>query len=163
MPASDPLEFSLDTPEATADLARRIAPRLAPGDVLLLEGPIGAGKTHFARALIKARMAAAGYDEDVPSPTFTLVQTYDVDGASILHADLYRLHDAHDAVELGLEDGFAEAICLVEWPDRLGTVPDGAITLVFGRGAGPDARQLRITSGQARWREVLSAENTVAG
>ena len=89
---------------------------LRAGDCVLLEGPIGAGKTHFCRALIRARL---GREEDVPSPTFTLVQTYDAD-VEIWHADLYRLSHPDEALELGLEDAFASAICLVEWPERLG-------------------------------------------
>ena len=86
-----PIIIELPTGAATTALAERLAPRLGPGDTLLLSGPIGAGKTHFARALIKARLRAAGRDEDVPSPTFTLVQTYDDGICEIWHADLYRL------------------------------------------------------------------------
>ena len=85
-----PLCRSLDLPgpQATADLAARLGARLQPGDVLLLEGPIGAGKTHFARSLIQSLLTEP---EDVPSPTFTLVQVYDTEKGEIWHADLYRL------------------------------------------------------------------------
>ena len=116
----------LDGEADTSRLARVLAPRLQAGDTVLLEGPIGAGKTHFCRALIRARL---GRDEDVPSPTFTLVQTYQAD-VDIWHADLYRLTHPDEARELGLEEAFDQAICLVEWPDRLGRyVPPGAITI----------------------------------
>ncbi len=115
----------------TAALAQRIAPMLRAGDVLLLEGDIGAGKTAFSRALIRARL---GYDEDVPSPTFTLVQTYE-DEVDIWHCDLYRLTHPDEAVELGLEEAFEEAICLIEWPDRLADLaPKTALTLQFKAG-----------------------------
>ena len=92
------------------------------GDTLLLQGPIGAGKTHLARALIQARQSAAGRAaEDVPSPSFTLVQTYEAGETEIWHADLFRLGNAAEADELGLTDAFDAAICLIEWPERLGS------------------------------------------
>lgn len=114
---------------ATQALAHRIAPQLKIGDCLLLEGPIGAGKTAFSRALIRARL---GRMEDVPSPTFTLVQVYDDPDGDIWHCDLYRLTHPDEAFELGLEEAFETAICLVEWPDRLGKdAPKSASTLIF--------------------------------
>jgi len=126
-----PPDLSLHLPdeEATADLGVRLASLLRAGDSLLLEGPIGAGKSHFARAFIRARL---GRMEDVPSPTFTLVQTYESD-PDIWHADLYRLTHPDDVLELGLEDAFATAICLIEWPDRLGAhLPANALRLRLG-------------------------------
>lgn len=100
----------------TARLGRALSALLQAGDSLLLEGPIGAGKSHLARAFIRARLGA---EEDVPSPTFTLVQTYP-GRPDIWHADLYRLTHPDEVLELGLDDAFASAICLIEWPDRLG-------------------------------------------
>ena len=76
-------------------------------------------KSHFARALIQSRLAAIGRFEDVPSPTFTLVQCYDLGSVDLWHADLYRLTSPSECDELGLVDAFESAICLVEWPDRL--------------------------------------------
>ncbi|MEM7488306.1 MAG: tRNA (adenosine(37)-N6)-threonylcarbamoyltransferase complex ATPase subunit type 1 TsaE, partial [Pseudomonadota bacterium] len=104
-----------------------------PGDCLLLSGPVGAGKTAFARAVIHARLAAEERPpEDVPSPTFTLVQTYDVGPFEIWHADLYRLTDPAEVLELGLEEAFRDAVCLIEWPDRLGPdTPPDALRLDF--------------------------------
>ncbi|NIY71422.1 tRNA (adenosine(37)-N6)-threonylcarbamoyltransferase complex ATPase subunit type 1 TsaE [Marivivens donghaensis] len=126
-----PRTILLPSETDTAALAQRIAPMLRAGDVLLLEGNIGAGKTAFSRALIRARL---GYDEDVPSPTFTLVQTYE-DEVDIWHCDLYRLTHPDEAVELGLEEAFEEAICLIEWPDRLADLaPKTALTLQFRAG-----------------------------
>lgn len=128
--------LSLDLPseEDTARLGAWFAARLGAGDCILLQGPIGAGKSHFCRALIHARL---GRMEDVPSPTFTLVQTYQAD-VEIWHADLYRLTHPDEVTELGLQDAFASAICLIEWPDRLGkATPKNAIRLTLSaRGDG---------------------------
>ncbi len=119
----------LPTETDTAAFAAMLAPILRPGDTVLLEGPIGAGKSAFARALIRARL---GRMEDVPSPTFTLVQTYDDPAGDIWHCDLYRLTDPDEAFELGLEEAFTTAICLIEWPDRLGNdLPADALHLTF--------------------------------
>jgi tRNA threonylcarbamoyl adenosine modification protein YjeE len=154
-----PITLELPSEAATAAFAERLAPRLETGDTLLLSGPIGAGKTHFARALIKARLRAAGRDEDVPSPTFTLVQTYDDGRSEIWHADLYRLTAAADVVELGLDEAFQNAIALVEWPDRLGAgAPRRALWLDFGSGAHEDSRRLTLRSEDPRWIDLLSAD-----
>ncbi|MEO1550599.1 MAG: tRNA (adenosine(37)-N6)-threonylcarbamoyltransferase complex ATPase subunit type 1 TsaE [Pseudomonadota bacterium] len=112
--------FNLETPEETTAFATELGARLGPGDTLLLDGPVGAGKSHFARALIGSHLARAGLAEDIPSPTFTLVQTYHVGPLELWHADLYRLSTPQEVAELGLIDAFASALCLVEWPDRLG-------------------------------------------
>lgn len=103
--------------EAASDaLALRLALTLQPGDTLLLSGALGAGKTHIARAVI--RVLTGRSDEPVPSPTFTLVQTYDTATAEVWHADLYRLSDPQELAELGLDEALGTALCLIEWPDR---------------------------------------------
>ncbi len=110
---------TLDDADAdlTACLARVMAAVLKPGDVVALQGPVGAGKTHFARAFIRARQGEAA--EEVPSPTFTLVQTYaDPLGTEIWHADLYRLTHPEELAELGLDEAMREAVVLVEWPEH---------------------------------------------
>ncbi|WP_431297801.1 tRNA (adenosine(37)-N6)-threonylcarbamoyltransferase complex ATPase subunit type 1 TsaE [Tabrizicola sp. BL-A-41-H6] len=139
------LTLFLATEEDTTRLAERLAGLLRPGDAVLLEGPIGAGKTHFARAVIRARLGQA---EEVPSPTFTLVQTYGPPEAEIWHADLYRLSHPDEVWELGLDEAFATAICLVEWPDRLGShLPPNALHLrLSAEGAG---RRAMLTGGRA--------------
>lgn len=147
----------LPTETATADWAERLAPRLRAGDTILLSGPIGAGKTHFARALIQARLRASGREEDVPSPTFTLVQTY-CDGATeVWHADLYRVVNADELIELGLDEAFRSAIVLVEWPDRLGSeAPASALHLSFAEGDRDGARDMAVFWDDPKWRERLA-------
>jgi tRNA threonylcarbamoyladenosine biosynthesis protein TsaE len=126
MTTADHVSIFLPSEEDTSRLGAWFAPRLVAGDCILLSGPIGAGKSHFARALIQTRL---GRMEDVPSPTFTLVQTYQAD-VEIWHADLYRLTHPDEVLELGLDDAFRTSICLVEWPDRLGRfIPENVINL----------------------------------
>lgn len=151
------LVLPLPDAEATARLGQTLAPMLRPGDVLLLEGPIGAGKTHFARALIQTRQAAAGVPrEDVPSPSFTLVQTYQAGDAEIWHADLFRLSAPEETDELGLTDAFDAAICLVEWPERLGhDAPTNALHLRFAYAG--EGRTVVLAAQGARWAPVLGA------
>ena len=129
----------------TAALGRGLAAVAQPGQVYLLEGPLGAGKTHFARAFIRARLRQP--DAEVPSPSFTLVQTYDDPaGAEIWHADLYRLGDATEVAELGLEDASPEDIRLIEWPDRLHTPPEDALIVAFSEGTTPDRRTVTLST-----------------
>ena len=143
----------LPTEAATATFAARIAPRLRAGDCLLLSGPIGAGKSAFARALIRARLDRP--NEDVPSPTFTLVQTYDAGDVTLWHADLYRLTHPDEAVELGLEQAFEDAICLIEWPDRLGDLaPKTALSLTLAATA--DGPHTVTITGPDHWRDRLA-------
>jgi tRNA threonylcarbamoyladenosine biosynthesis protein TsaE len=138
----------LPSPEATAAFAAALAPRLRGGDAILLSGTLGAGKSHFARALIRARLGDPG--AEVPSPTFTLVQSYEADGVELWHADLYRLSSPEEVIETGLDEAFQTAICLVEWPDRLGDLaPPDALSLTLEMAQG-DARRL-VATGPARW------------
>ena len=135
--------------EETAHLGRRFSAFLRPGDVVLLHGPIGAGKTHFARSIIQTRLEALGQYEDVPSPTFTLVQVYELADAEIWHADLYRLTNPSEVDELGLIDAFETEICLIEWPDRLGDLTPSTALHVRFESVG-DGRLVRI-EGDADW------------
>lgn len=112
-----PLSLVLADEAATEALGRRLASAARPGDVIALEGPLGAGKTTLARAFIRHLTGPA---EDVPSPTFTLVQTYATTRGPIGHFDLFRLSHPDEAFELGIEEAFAEGITLIEWPERLG-------------------------------------------
>lgn len=110
------LQLFLPDDEATASLGIRLADACGAGDVISLSGPLGAGKTSLARSLIQA---LAGEDVETPSPTFTLVQTYETPRLSVWHTDLYRLKTEEELRELGLEDA-QEGLLLIEWPDRMG-------------------------------------------
>ncbi|WP_294227805.1 tRNA (adenosine(37)-N6)-threonylcarbamoyltransferase complex ATPase subunit type 1 TsaE [uncultured Shimia sp.] len=145
--------ITLNSPPETQALAVQIGATLTIGDVLLLEGPIGAGKTHFARSLIQALLPV---QEDVPSPTFTLVQVYDGPESEIWHADLYRLSAPDEVVELGLTDAFEEAICLVEWPDRLAELaPENALHLQFEVSELAEQRRLTLSWASSSWSKKL--------
>ena len=108
---------------ATAAFGARLAATLQPGDLVLLEGGLGAGKTALARAIIRTLIEDPKLD--VPSPSFALVQPYQGNGHSILHADLYRLADAREIAELGLVDD-AQSIVVVGWPERAPGLRDRA-------------------------------------
>lgn len=148
--AADAVSISvrLDDEAATARLAAKIAGLARRGDVITLSGPLGAGKTAFARAFIAARSSADGLPrDDVPSPTFTLVQTYELPSGEIWHFDLYRLTNPDDADELGMDDAFATGISLIEWPDRLqGRLPSRHldVRLEHSPGDAPSARMALI-------------------
>ena len=140
----------------TERLAARLAPHAVPGDVIGLCGALGSGKTAFARAFIRARL---GRDtEEVPSPTFTLVQLYEHAAGAIWHFDLYRLDDAEDAYELGIEDAFSGAISLIEWPERLGAiVPGDWLQVHLAPGDGEAERLVTITPHGPRARALAAA------
>jgi tRNA threonylcarbamoyladenosine biosynthesis protein TsaE len=141
---------------ATADLGARLSKRLRAGDIVALEGPLGAGKTTFARALIRF----LGWSEsEIPSPTFTLVQQYDLADFTLWHFDLYRLENSEDVFELGIEEAFAEGVSLIEWPDRLGGyMPPDHLTVTLSFADTDGARRVSI-DGEAEWRERLSGLN----
>jgi N-acetylmuramate 1-kinase len=131
---------------ATRRLMTDVAAVIEPGDLITLSGDLGAGKTTFARALI--RYLAGDNTIEVPSPTFTLTQTYTLPGFAVVHADLYRLSGSAELTELGLEDAPEGAVTLVEWPDRAGDfLPTNRldIALTLEPQSGPNARNVRIT------------------
>src|SRR5260221_885201 len=137
---------------ATAALAAGLARQARSGDVLTLSRPLGAGKTSFARAFI----AALGVRDEVPSPTFTLVQTYETAVATVWHFDLYRLTGPDEVHELGLDEALIDGIVLIEWPERLGTLlPRERLDVVLQPGAGVDSRQATL-HGTARWQVPLT-------
>lgn len=122
------LTVKLATEAVTAAFGAWLGRHLVAGDTVLLSGAIGAGKTHLARALIRERLRNP--DAEVPSPTFTLVQTYDAPDVAIWHTDLYRIAHPDEVIELGLDAAFQDAVVLVEWPERLGRWrPAGAILI----------------------------------
>jgi len=111
--------ISLLDVQETERFAGLLARHVGCGDCLLLTGEIGAGKTVLARALIRALFLPEILQEDIPSPTYTLIQTYHHRDFEIWHADLYRLENCWEIIELGLIDAFVSALCIVEWGDRL--------------------------------------------
>ncbi|OGN42118.1 MAG: tRNA (adenosine(37)-N6)-threonylcarbamoyltransferase complex ATPase subunit type 1 TsaE [Caulobacterales bacterium RIFCSPHIGHO2_01_FULL_70_19] len=111
--------FDLPDPDATDRLGAAIARLLAPGEAVLLYGPLGMGKSTLARGLIRALTRP---DEDVPSPTFTLVQFYESE-PPVAHFDLYRLTRPEEASEIGLDEALDEGCAVIEWPERLGDDP----------------------------------------
>jgi tRNA threonylcarbamoyladenosine biosynthesis protein TsaE len=158
--APAPITVELADERATADLAQRIAGLARAGDVLALSGGLGTGKTVFARAFIDAR---AGTAQEVPSPTFTLVQAYDVPGrpagagVTVYHFDLFRIDDPAEVRELGMDDAFAEGISLIEWPERLnGALPDDRLEITFIQGPTPDSRVARLLP-RGSWRQRVAA------
>jgi tRNA threonylcarbamoyladenosine biosynthesis protein TsaE len=132
---------------ATEHFARMVAAHLRPGDAVLLEGPLGAGKTAFARALLRA--ACNDPALEVPSPTFTLVQTYAAPSLTLHHYDLWRLDGPAALEELGWDEARRDVV-LVEWPDRLGNLrPEDALVISLVP-AGGDAREATIEGWEAR-------------
>ncbi|MFT3728280.1 MAG: tRNA (adenosine(37)-N6)-threonylcarbamoyltransferase complex ATPase subunit type 1 TsaE [Terricaulis sp.] len=144
--ALDSREIALPDAAATLALGRRLGEQLAAGDVVCLSGGLGAGKTTLARGAVEAW---TGQPEEAPSPTYTLVQTYEGDRGQLWHVDLYRLKRPDEAWELGLEDAFFDAACLIEWPERLeGQLPRDRLNIALTQ----DGEGRRATlSGAGRW------------
>lgn len=154
-PHDESRRIALADEAATARLAARLAALARPGDILALSGGLGAGKTAFARAFLRARAGDPALE--VPSPTFTLVQAYDLPGGAVWHLDLYRLSDPSEVWELGIEEALDRAILLVEWPERIGTLlPEDSLRIELVPGAGAGTRVATIEAPGA-WKERLAA------
>ena len=138
--------FGLPDAQATLALGKRLAEYMRAGDVLALRGGLGAGKTTLVRGFLRALL---GYELEVPSPTYTLVQVYEGPECEIWHGDMYRLERPQDGEELGLWDAFEDAICLIEWPEKLGDYwPEDALSLqIEFDGQGRKA----VLSGSKEW------------
>ena len=136
---------------ATTAVAGKLAALCRPGDVLCLFGDLGAGKTTFARGFLRA----LGVSEDIPSPTFNLLLTYDTAIATVWHFDLYRLNTADEVYEIGFEDAIVDGISLIEWPDRLGGwLPKKRVEIYLSETSDNTCRQLSlhaIGSETGRW------------
>ncbi len=149
------LEFTLPDEAATSELGRRLAGLSRRGDVFALSGTLGMGKSVLARAFIQQLCGAA----EVPSPTFTLVQTYSAPDFEIYHFDLYRLKTAEEIFELGIEDAMYQAVCLIEWPEKMRPyVPFDAIWINFAS-LSSGGRKITISSDSPeKWRRLAELE-----
>ena len=157
--SDDAIEVSSANPSETLALAARLAALARPGDVIALAGDLGTGKTTFARGFINALFAAHNLPrEDVPSPTFTLVQEYPLPDFTVYHIDLYRIEKPSEIDQLGIEEGFSRDVSLIEWPDRLGDLlPANRLHLAFRQGdpdKGPEARIVRLIA-RGDWRQRI--------
>ncbi len=150
--ALDSRVIALADADATRALGARLGAALTPGDVVCLSGGLGAGKTTLARGAIAVW---TGSDAEAPSPTYTLVQTYEGAKGALWHVDLYRLKQPEDAFELGLEEAFEDAASLIEWPERLGrALPANRLDLeLTPEGEGRRA----VLTGVGAWKARLDA------
>ena len=143
--------------EATTRLGQVIAPLLEAGDSVLLYGPLGMGKSTLARGLIRALTTP---EEDVPSPTFTLVQFYESD-PPVAHFDLYRLNQPEEAWEIGLDEALDDGCAIIEWPERLGEDPSGflrpdrLVIVIAEEGAESGEGRVATVSGAGRWERLI--------
>jgi tRNA threonylcarbamoyladenosine biosynthesis protein TsaE len=139
------ISVALPDEAATRALAAAIAQVSGRGDLIALKGDLGAGKTTFARAFIRA----LGGGDEVPSPTFTLVQLYHAEAGEIWHFDLYRLRSPEEVWELGIEEALADGISLIEWPERIvDLLPDRRLEITFHFVERADARRAVLAAGR---------------
>ncbi|HTH96102.1 MAG TPA: tRNA (adenosine(37)-N6)-threonylcarbamoyltransferase complex ATPase subunit type 1 TsaE [Stellaceae bacterium] len=152
-PTAPDLTIALADAAATERLGRNLAGLAAPRDVLALHGDLGMGKTTLARAFV--RQATGFADEEVPSPTFTLVQTYDTRIGTVWHIDAYRLKHPDEIWELGFEEALADGILVIEWPERLGAhLPQRRLDIHLD--AADAGRRARLFSNATDWSERLT-------
>lgn len=138
-----PATIDLADDAATARLGEAVAAVLRTGEAVCLTGPLGAGKSTLARALVRSLTTP---DEDVPSPTFTLVQFYEAAGFPLAHFDLYRLSDPDEAYEIGLDEALEEGAAIIEWPQRLeGRLPPDRLDIDIGFDETGAGRRARLT------------------
>ena len=113
------MDFIIHSENEMLKVAKKLAPLFRSGDVVALYGTLGVGKTTFVRALVHTLL---GKKVEVPSPTFTLLQTYDTPDYPLYHFDFYRLKSPEEAYEIGIEDAFGSGLSLIEWPEKLGSI-----------------------------------------
>lgn len=142
--------YDLGDLAATDALGARIAASIAVGDAIALHGDLGAGKTTLARAILRA----LGVSEPVPSPTFTLVQSYETARLTVRHFDLYRIGDSAELDELGISEALDEGAALIEWPERAGgRLPQDSLNVTLSTNVG--GRRARVC-GPLRWARAFA-------
>ena len=147
-PTLSPPTLALPTPQSAAALGAAIAGRLRPGEAVCLSGPLGAGKSTLARGLVRALTSPR---EEVPSPTFTLVQAYAGRDFAIAHFDLYRLQRPQEVDELGLDEALEVGCAVIEWPERLqGALPSERLEVALAQDAA--GGRLATLAGHGVWR-----------
>lgn len=151
-PVQDSIDITLRGVKATQVLAQSLARLARRGDVIALYGPMGAGKTTFARAFIQAW---SGREEEVLSPAFSMVHVYEYLDGDIYHFDFKRLDEAEKAFELGIEEAFAHGLSLIESPERLGShLPRHRLDITLSPMRGKTIRAAHLT-GHGDWQERL--------
>ena len=134
------MKYLSQSEKDTIAFAKKFAQTLKGNEIIALWGTLGMGKTVFAKAVIQE---LTGRKEEVPSPTFTLLQTYDTPLAEVFHFDFYRLKNPEEAYEIGIEDAFKDGISLIEWPEKIGALlPRQAINIYFERT--PEGRLISV-------------------
>jgi len=147
------MKIKIDRQSETEKIASQLAAHVQLGDVIALHGDLGVGKSVFARAFIRS---LTSIDEEVPSPTFTLVQIYEVDVGELYHFDVYRLEQADDALELGIEEAFNEGISLIEWPSKLGTyLPWDCLNIKINHDENSETSRVMTFSSNGTWMQRL--------
>ncbi|NVK19853.1 MAG: tRNA (adenosine(37)-N6)-threonylcarbamoyltransferase complex ATPase subunit type 1 TsaE [Methylocystaceae bacterium] len=150
------MKINIENQSQTELCAQRIAHISQPGDVIALYGDLGVGKSVFSRAFIRELTTD---DEEVPSPTFTLVQIYEAEASEIYHFDMYRLESPDDALELGIEEAFSDGVSLIEWPSKLGNyLPWDCLNIEIAPGADDTSRVITLSS-QGQWMSRLEEIN----
>ena len=150
------VSFQIHTLAQTQKLAQSFSKLLKKGDIIALYGTLGVGKTAFARFVIQNLCHKA---EDVPSPTFTLLQTYETSAFDIYHFDLYRLKKADEVFELGIEDAFYDGVSLIEWPDKMGHILPIKKMLKIDISVENDMHIFNFSSENLTWQERLDTWN----
>ena len=152
------MKIQIKTQAETEKIAHQIAQIADIGDVIALHGDLGVGKSVFSRAFVRALTSE---DEEVPSPTFTLVQMYDADLGDLYHFDMYRLESPDDCLELGIEEAFADGVSLIEWPSKMGAyLPWDCLNIEISHGETETSRTMEFIS-QGSWLDRLTETGLV--
>ncbi len=154
---SETVTLSLPDPGATERLGARLAALAGPGDVIGLSGTLGMGKTALARAFVTALFERFELEpEEIPSPTFTLVQLYEFPSFTVYHFDLYRLERPEDVYELAIEEAFTDGVSLIEWPEKIAALlPSDRLDVLLRQGREENARVAEL-AGRTEWVRRLS-------